>query len=260
VSRTESTRDADAEGHRDFEGKVVIVTGSGGGIGATTAALFARRGARVVVNDLTASDVEARVDAIGSGGGQVTGVVADISDENEVARIVASARQTFGPVDVLVNNAAHQPRGLFLEHTIETWDRTYAVNVRGTVLLMQAVLPSMIERGAGSIVNIASIAGLHTTTPHTAYAASKAAIISITRDVAVEVGPSGVRVNAVAPGPTDSRGYGMTAERLGVPYVRAGMTTDIAEAVAFLASERAAYILGETLVVSGGANLKVGAY
>jgi NAD(P)-dependent dehydrogenase (short-subunit alcohol dehydrogenase family) len=261
VTRTERSPDAtDLEMWREFEDKVVVVTGSGGGIGATTAELFARRGARVVVNDLTEPAVEAQVAAIRGEGGEATGVVADVSDADDVTRIVASANLAYGPVDVLVNNAAHQPRGPFLDHTIETWDRTYAVNMRGTVLLMQAVLPSMIERGAGSIVNLASIAGLHTTTPHTAYAASKAAIISLTRDVAVEVGPSGVRVNAVAPGPTDSRGYGMTPERLGVPYVRAGMTIDIAEAVAFLASERAAYIVGETLVVSGGANLKVGGY
>jgi NAD(P)-dependent dehydrogenase (short-subunit alcohol dehydrogenase family) len=244
----------------DFDGKVAVVTGSGGGIGATTAELFAERGASVVVNDLTSAAVDAQAGRITDGGGRAIGVAADISSAEDVARILAEARKAFGEVDILVNNAAHQPRGEFLDQSVETWDRTYAVNIRGTVMLMQAVLPSMIERGAGSIVNIASISGMHTTTPHTPYAASKAAIISLTRDTAVEMGPHGVRINAVAPGPTDSGGWGMTAERLGVPYVRVGQTTDIAEAVAFLASDRAGYIVGETLVVSGGANLKVGKY
>src|SRR5262249_2791312 len=117
-----------------------------------------------------------------------------------------------------------------------------------------------IERRRGCVVNIASIAGLHTTTPHVAYAASKAGIIAFTRDVAVEVGPFGVRVNAVAPGPTDSHQGGMKPESVGVPYVRAGLPSDAAGGVAFLASDAASYVVGETLVVSGGANLKVGRY
>ena len=244
----------------DFLDRVVLVTGSGGGIGAATAGLFARRGACVVVNDLTQAAVDTQVDKIRGDGGQAIGVAADISSMDDVARLVSAVGRAYGDVEVLVNNAAYQPRGPFLEHTVETWDRTFAVNVRGVFLLLQALLPSMVERGAGNVVNIASIAGLHTTTPHVAYAATKAALISMTRDVAVEVAPFGVRVNAVAPGPTDSQGWGMTAESVGVPYRRAGLPLDIAEAVAFLASDRAGYIVGEILVVAGGANLKVGKY
>ena len=166
----------------------------------------------------------------------------------------------FGEVDVLVNNAAVTHQRAFLDYTIDEWDLTVAVNLRGPFLCTRAVMPSMIERRHGAVVNIASIAGLHTTTPHVAYAASKAGVIAFTRDVAVEVAPYGVRVNAVAPGPTDSHNWGMEAERVGVPYVRAGLPQDIANAVAFLASDEAGYVVGETLVVSGGANLKVGRY
>jgi NAD(P)-dependent dehydrogenase (short-subunit alcohol dehydrogenase family) len=244
----------------DFDGKVAVVTGSGGGIGASIAATLASRGARVVVNDLDGDVAGAAAEKIVADGGTAIGVGADISDERDVTRLMEAAREAYGDIDVLVNNAAVTHQRAFLDYTIEEWDLTIAVNLRGTFLCTRAVVPSMIERRRGAVVNIASIAGLHTTTPHVAYAASKAGIIAFTRDVALEVAPHGVRVNAVAPGPTDSHDWGMDAARVGVPYVRAGLPQDIANAVAFLASDAAAYVVGETLVVAGGANLKVGRY
>lgn len=243
----------------EFDGKVVVVTGSGGGIGAATAAAFAARGARVVVNDIDADLAGETADKIAAQGGSAIGVVADVSSPDDVARLVATARE-LGEIDVLVNNAARMPYGPFVDITLETWDSVIAANLRGPFMTMQAVLPSMIERRHGAIVNLTSIAAMHTTTPHVAYAASKAGVMALTRDVAVEVAPFGVRVNAVAPGPTDSHGWGMTRESVGVPYIRPGRPDDIANAIVFLASDAAEYVVGETLTVSGGANLKVGTY
>jgi NAD(P)-dependent dehydrogenase (short-subunit alcohol dehydrogenase family) len=244
----------------EFEGKVVVVTGSGGGIGAATAAAFASRGARVLVNDVDADLARETAEKIGAQGGRAIGVPADVSSPAEVDRMMATARAELGEIDVLVNNAARMPYGPFVDITLDTWDSTIAANLRGPFLCMQAVLPAMIERRRGAIVNLTSIAAMHTTTPHVAYAASKAGVMALTRDVAVEVAPFGVRVNAVAPGPTDSHGWGMTRESVGVPYTRPGRPDDIANAIVFLASDAAEYVVGETLVVAGGANLKVGTY
>jgi NAD(P)-dependent dehydrogenase (short-subunit alcohol dehydrogenase family) len=243
-----------------FAQQVAVVTGSGGGIGAAIAATLASRGARVVVNDLEAEVATSGAEKIVAAGGAAIGVAADASVPEHVDRLMAEARRAFGEIDILVNNAARTDQKAFLDHTVDDWDRTIATNLRGPFLCTRAVLPAMIKGRRGSVVNIVSIAGLHTTTPHVAYAASKAGLIAMTRDVAVEVAPFGVRVNAVAPGPVDSHNWGMDAESLGVPYVRAGLPGDIANAVAFLASDEASYVVGETLVVSGGANLKVGRY
>ena len=162
------------------------------------------------------------------------------------------------------SNAAVQVATGVLEHTIEDWDRVIAVNLRGVFLCTRAVLPAMIRAGRGNIVNLASIAAFHATTPHVSYAASKAAVVAFTRDVAYEVAPHGIRVNAVAPGPIETP---MTAGLLdkdmkdaisrAIPLGRWGDPQDVAAAVAYLASDEAAFVTGATLAVSGGADLRL---
>jgi 3-oxoacyl-[acyl-carrier protein] reductase len=244
----------------DLRGRVAIVTGAGQGIGEGIAASLARRGARVVVNDLLerrATDAAAR---IADSEGTALGIAADVSDPVEVERLMMSATEAFGPITIVVNNAATFCNKPFLDHSLEDWDRLFAVNVRGVFLCCRAVLPVMIERGEGSIVNVASISAFHTTADHVAYAASKAAIVAMTRDIAAEVAGYGIRVNSVAPGPIGGPAFGSAdydKRSAGVTLPRAGRPADIGDTVAFLASDAAGWITGQTLPVAGGADLRV---
>ena len=249
-----------------FAGRVAIVTGAARGLGFAIATTLAERGATVVLNGTDEEALGRAAETLGSvvGGAQVRLVVADVSLPEDVARLIDEAEREFGHVDVLVNNAAVQVATGVLEHTIEDWDRVIAVNLRGVFLCTRAVLPAMIRAGRGNIVNLASIAAFHATTPHVSYAASKAAVVAFTRDVAYEVAPHGIRVNAVAPGPIETP---MTAGLLdkdmkdaisrAIPLGRWGDPQDVAAAVAYLASDEAAFVTGATLAVSGGADLRL---
>jgi NAD(P)-dependent dehydrogenase (short-subunit alcohol dehydrogenase family) len=233
-----------------------MVTGGGQGLGQGIVKVLASRGATVVVNDLVQERAQAAAATITASGGTALGVGGDVSSREDVQRLLRAARDAFGRVDILVNNAAAFCNKPFLEHTLDEWDRLMAVNLRSIFLLCQELLPDMIARRQGSIVNIASISAFHTTTEHVAYAASKAAVVAMTRDIASEVSRYGVRVNAVAPGPTDQGGTRSTPHiNVLVPY--AGGAADIGEAVAFLVSDAARYIVGQTLSVAGGADLRI---
>jgi NAD(P)-dependent dehydrogenase (short-subunit alcohol dehydrogenase family) len=239
-----------------LRGRVALVTGAGHGIGAGIASLLADRGAAVAVNDVAAERAARTAKRLETAGMRAVPLEGDVASAEDVERLVQSTRETLGALDILVNNAAIFRNKPFLEHTIEDWDRLMAVNLRGVFLLCREVLPGMIERRRGCIVNIASISAYNTTVEHVAYAASKAAVITLTRDLAVEVAPFGVRVNAVAPGPIDSkdrhaRPYGSDV----VPHV--GKPSDIAEAVAFLVSDGARHVVGQTLNVAGGSDLRL---
>jgi NAD(P)-dependent dehydrogenase (short-subunit alcohol dehydrogenase family) len=240
----------------DLQDKVALVTGGGHGIGAGIVETLAAGGARVIVNDLIDERASATALRVTGAGGEALGIAADVSTVEDVHRLMTSSLDAFGRIDILVNNAAIFCNKAFLDHTVEEWDRLISVNLRGVFLCTRAVLPGMIERSDGNIVNIASISAFNTTTEHVAYAASKAAIVTLTRDVAAEVAQFGVRVNAVAPGPIDSR-LVHSEPFAGILLHRIGTPADIGNAVAFLVSDGARFITGETLRVAGGSDLKV---
>ena len=247
-----------------FEDRVIVVTGAARGIGREIARHFAREGARLVLGDIDADTLDATCTALRAEGASVEAVAGDLASEAGAQRLVDVASKAHGRIDVLVNNA-----GLWiikpLEDTqVEEWDRQVGINLRALYLLCRCAIPSLRASGGGSIVNLASMAAIRFTVPHVAYAASKAGVVAFTRDLAVELAPDRVRVNAVAPGPIDTQGFvdGMNEverERYldGMLLGRVGTPADIADAVLFLASTQASYITGVTLPVTGGAELRI---
>lgn len=248
-----------------LEGKVVLVTGASRGIGKATALVFARQGATVVVN-YSKSREQARqvVDEILTAGRQAIAIQADVGRKAVVLAMVEEALGQLGRIDILVNNAGIFHQGNILTLTEEHLDRMIAVNVKGIIHCTQAIAPHMVARRYGKIVNIASIAGLGTARPDTGpYAATKAAVISLTKRLALELGPHGINVNAICPGfiRTDmvlSRGTPDEVEaRLAsvaktAMLGRVGEPEDVAASALFLASDEASFITGQVLTVDGG--------
>jgi NAD(P)-dependent dehydrogenase (short-subunit alcohol dehydrogenase family) len=240
-------------------GCTVIVTGAASGMGQATALLAAREGAAVVCLDVV--DPGATTGAIADAGGDATAVTGDIRDAAVWEDAVALARREHGRVDVLANVAGVVPttgRDTVVEQSEDEWHRIIDINVKGTWLGMRAVLPQMIEQGAGRIVNFASIAAIRGLPKLAAYSASKAAIAALTRQAAVEYGGAGVRVNAIAPGDIDTPMSQdnppkvKAALRRKTPAGRQGKADELAAAVVFLAGPGADFINGELLVVDGG--------
>jgi 3-oxoacyl-[acyl-carrier protein] reductase len=196
-------------------------------------------------------------------GVQAIGVVTDVSRADEVKRMVEQTVERFGKIDILVNNAGTLVVKPMVEQTEEEWDRVLDVNLKGVFLCCRHVLPEMIARKRGAIVNIASIAAFHVTVPHVPYAASKAGVVALTRDLAYEVGRLGIRVNAIAPGPIETPMAGIVSDEQrqaiakNILLGRMGQPEDIGNTAVFLASDAASYITGATLPVSGGTDLKV---
>jgi NAD(P)-dependent dehydrogenase (short-subunit alcohol dehydrogenase family) len=244
-----------------LDGKVAIVTGAGGGIGAASARLMAREGASVVVADINRSAAE-RV------AGEIGGAVAfeaDVSDESSVIRMIATAIESFGGLDVLHNNATDSAANAtdidIATLDMAVFDRLIAVNLKGVVMGCKHAIPHMLERGGGSIVNTASIEGFRARGVRAVYGATKAAIVQFTKSMAVQYGPHGIRCNAVAPGLTLTPAVeGITPEQLELsqrlyPMPRLCEPEDVANAVLFLVSADAGYVNGETLMVEGGASI-----
>lgn len=248
---------------RRFEGATCIVTGGGSGIGRATAELLAEEGGRIVVVDIEPSRVDEVVRAIGWSGGGAVGLVTDIASPEAADSIVDAARAAFGRIDVLCNVAGIGLWKPMASTTRAEWDRVIGVNVTGVYFLTQAVAPWMREIGGGSIVNIASVHSFASWPECGVYAASKGAILALTRSLALELADWGIRVNAVAPGTTDTRmvrdGLNdataeaeLRAEAKTIPVGRLAKPREIAQAVAFLASPQSTFAVGACLVVDGG--------
>ncbi len=245
-----------------YADKVAMVTGGGDGIGRATALRLASEGAAVVVTDISPEAAHGTVAAVAAAGGRAAPSIGSVTNEADIAAAIATARGTFGRLDVLVNNVAFTNQPVLEGIEPAEWDREFEVTLRGAWLCARAALPHMVAQGGGAIVNIGSVNGLmYFGNP--AYSAAKAGLLSLTRSIAVEYGPKGVRANMVSPGTIRTNAPSWTArlkrdpkvfEKLArwYPVGRVGRPTDIAAAVAFLAADEAAFVNGTNLVVDGG--------
>ncbi|MFL5991801.1 MAG: SDR family NAD(P)-dependent oxidoreductase [Rubrobacteraceae bacterium] len=238
--------------------RAVLVTGAGSGIGRAIAEKLAKDGERVVVNDLKGETADEVVARIKESGGEAAAVPGDVSDPESVQRIVEAAREAYGPPEILVNNAGFLQQKRFVDLTVEDFDRMIAVHLRGTFLCTSSVLPDMLSRGSGIIVNVASQLGQIGGIELCHYSAAKAGIIGLTKSLAREVSNQGVRVNAVAPGPINTElVLGLSdewrdAKSAELPLGRFGEPHEVAETVAFLVSDGAALYVGQTLGPNSG--------
>ncbi len=249
-----------------LQGRAALITGAGSGIGRATAELFAGEGAAVAILDRDEEAAEAAASAISTTRAEAHPVVGDVSSSDEIARAVDRAARLLGRIDIVYNNAGVGSTGSVVDATEEDWDRCFAVNVKGTYLTSQAAIPHLEAAGGGSIINQASVAALVGIQGFAAYCAAKGAVVSLTRAMAIDFAPIGIRVNALCPGTVYTplmeplmrergggsieRGLEITAAKY--PIGRLGTPMEIANAALFLASEDAAFVTGTIFTVDGG--------
>jgi NAD(P)-dependent dehydrogenase (short-subunit alcohol dehydrogenase family) len=255
----------------DFSQQVAVVTGAAAGLGQAIATRLAADGATVALVDLDEAGLKATVEELAATGAKVLAITANVGSADDVERVVKTTEADLGPISLLVNNAGIAVIKPYMQCTDEDFDRQISVNLRGTHLFLSRILPGMVERRRGAVVNISSVAAIHVTAPHAGYAASKAGIIALTQEVAFEVARHGVRVNCVAPGliavpPSATKQPYLqeqagSARRVTTPTTTRplgfGQPEDIANAVAFLLSDQARFIIGQTLKVAGGTDLQI---
>ena len=243
-----------------LDGRVALITGSAQGIGFGIAERFAAEGAAVVLTDLHGDAVESAAETLVARGHAALGVAGDVRSEDDIARWRDDAAERFGWLDIVVNNAAVARNVPFVEQTVADWDLVVDTSLKGSFLVCKAFVPDMIERGTGVILNIASMAALQFGgVPHIPYTAAKAGLVAMTRDLAHELGPLGIRINAIAPGPVMTA---MSRQTLSseirdaisqrVALRRWGTPSDVAAAATYLVSDEAIFVTGVTLPVSGG--------
>jgi NAD(P)-dependent dehydrogenase (short-subunit alcohol dehydrogenase family) len=244
-----------------LEGKACVITGAGGGMGREAAVVFTGEGARVCVADL---DLAAAEETAALCGGEAFAVRANVAEEADVVAMLAAAASRFGGVDVLYNNAGISPAddASVLDTSVEAWDRVQAVNTRGVFLCCKHGIPLLLECGGGSVINVASfVAILGAATSQISYTASKGAVLSMSRELAVQFARQGVRVNALCPGPVETplllNIFGddpaaLERRRVHWPTGRLAKPREIVDAALFLASDESSYVNGATFVVDGG--------
>jgi NAD(P)-dependent dehydrogenase (short-subunit alcohol dehydrogenase family) len=244
-----------------LDGKACVITGAGGGMGREATLLFAAEGARVCAADV---DLEAAEETSSLAGGDTFAVRANVAEEGDVEAMMRAAAARFGGIDVLYNNAGISPDddASVLDTSLEAWDRVQAVNTRGVFLCCKHGIPFLLERGGGSVINVASfVAILGAATSQISYTASKGAVLSMSRELAVQFARQGVRVNALCPGPVETpllmrlfdETPGALERRLvHVPMGRLAQAREIAQGALFLASDESSYVNGATFLVDGG--------
>lgn len=249
-----------------MEGKTAIITGAAHGIGKGIAARLAAEGCAVGILDFDRAGAEATAEALRATGARVVVAIADVARPDQVKTACDALVAGLGPIDILVNNAGICKIGPLLDTPEEVWHASFDINVHGVFNVTRAVVPAMVARGAGAVINMASWMGKQGVEAYGAYCATKFAIVSMTQTLSAEIAPKGVRVNAVAPGLVVDTQMRDVSEKLrreqglplaedraqAIPLRRPGYPRDIANAVAFLASDQSDYITGETISVTGG--------
>jgi NAD(P)-dependent dehydrogenase (short-subunit alcohol dehydrogenase family) len=244
-----------------LDGKVCVITGAGGGMGREAAILFTSEGARVCVADVSPDAAEETVSLCG---GEAFPQRVDVAEEADVEAMMRATAERFGGIDVLYNNAGISPDddASVLDTSVEAWDRVQAVNTRGVFLCCKHGIPHLLERGGGSVINVASfVAILGAATSQISYTASKGAVLSMSRELAVQFARQGVRVNALCPGPVETplllNIFGddpaaLERRRIHWPMGRLAKPQEIVQAALFLASDESSYVNGATFLVDGG--------